>query len=258
MRTTALIDADILAYKIASKSESRVRWPGADEVSIAVDEWEEVHPRVSVMVREWTEAAGCDTAIICLSDSAENGFRRHILPSYKMNRADTVRPLLLQEIKGFLFTNFPSCRKPTLEADDVMGILSTHPKLVPGKKVIVSDDKDMKTIPGWLYSPMAGRKPRKIEEDEADWWHMHQTLTGDRTDGYVGCPGIGKARADKILAATFPPSPLGLWEAVLDQYIRKGISEQEALIQAQVARICRSTDYDFKSQRVKLWQPPEE
>ena len=41
-----------------------------------------------------------------------------------------------------------------------------------------------------------------INEKEANYFHMLQTLTGDPTDGYKGCPNIGKVTAEKILKIT--------------------------------------------------------
>ncbi len=78
-----------------------------------------------------------------------------------------------------------------------MGILSTHPTKIQGKKIIVSEDKDMRTIPGWLYNPGPNKdiEPKYINEFEADRYHLYQTITGDSTDGYKGCPGAGPIRA---------------------------------------------------------------
>jgi hypothetical protein len=39
-------------------------------------------------------------------------------------------------------------------------------------------------------------------------------------------------------------------------YDKAGLSEEEALTQARVARICRAEDYDRKSKKVNLWEPP--
>ncbi|UZT50317.1 exonuclease [Enterobacter phage 03_vB_Eclo_IJM] len=36
---------------------------------------------------------------------------------------------------------------------------------------------------------------------------------------------------------------------------KAGMTEQELLVQAQVARICRASDYDPKSKEVILWTP---
>lgn len=238
-------------------------------------------PQIDALLADWKEKLKADELIICLSCPHEENFRLKVLPSYKGNRDYSNRPALLGPIKEYLAEAYKTYARPTLEADDVMGILSTHPKLIPGKKIIVSEDKDMKTIPGWLWNPAKDSKPRLIEQLEADWRHLYQTLIGDSTDGYKGCPGVGKDTAFEVLGDgsfavgqvayehTFKSGPRkgtvevryrkermdSRWEAIVSWFARAGLSEEDALIQARVARICRASDYDFKNKEVRLWQP---
>ena len=96
---------------------------------------------------------------------------------------------------------------------------------------------------------------REVTEEEADYNHMLQTLTGDAADGYPGCPGIGPKTAEKLLAGV-GRTYAEMWPIVVEQYAKKGLSEGIALTQARIARICRRDDYDFKRKEVKLWNPP--
>jgi len=96
---------------------------------------------------------------------------------------------------------------------------------------------------------------KEVTEDEADYWHMMQTLTGDTADGYPGCPGIGEKTAAKLLDEHYGDLS-AMWEAVLEAYEKKKLSPEVALVQAQIARICRRNDYDFKKKEVILWTPP--
>lgn len=132
-----------------------------------------------------------------------------------------------------------------LEADDIMGIWQTNGRL--GDTIIVSEDKDMKTIPGKLY-----RQGELIEvsELEADYNHLFQTLLGDATDGYSGCPGVGAVGANKLLSGN--PS----WPTVVKAYEAKGLTEDDALTQARLARILRSSDWNSVSKTPILWSPP--
>lgn len=256
MITTLLIDADIVAYQFAAASQQTFDWGDCD--SLSVKPLEEVTPLVDTWLTELQEKLDADALIICLSCPTEEGWRKDILPTYKENRKNVKRPEHLSPIKDYLEANYPSYRRPTLEADDIMGILSTHPTLVKGKKIIVSEDKDMLTIPGWLFNPRKDRKPWKVTEEEANYWHMYQTLVGDATDNYKGCPGIGPVKAEAALHPEFIKAWFhSLWESVAALYQTKGFTEEDALIQARVARICRDTDYDFKKKRVKLWEPPQ-
>jgi len=256
LHKTALIDADILAFKVASKAQTCTKWPGAAELSVNVDPWEDVVHRIQEMVRDWTARAGAGNTMICLSCPSDEGWRvNQVLPSYKGNRKDSVRPALLADVKQYMEDNYPSFRKPTLEADDIMGILSTHPTLVKGRKVIVSSDKDMKTIPGWLFNQDLDKKPWRVDLNEADRWHLYQTLMGDTTDGYAGCPGVGPKRAAEVLSGWVTYAHPTVWDAVVRTYESKGLTEADALIQARVARICRASDYNFKTKEVILWTP---
>ena len=45
------------------------------------------------------------------------------------------------------------------------------------------------------------------------------------------------------------------WQVVVETYASKGLTEEEALQQARVARILRHTDYDVEKEEVVLWKP---
>ena len=252
MTTTVLLDTDIVAYKFASAAQKVYKWDEDDVgLEMTMDD-EEIIERAVEYIDGVLDACSADKLIVCLTD--KENFRYSVLPSYKSNRVGVERPVKLQWLKDQLASLYPSYIRPALEADDVMGILSTHPKLVPGKKIIVSTDKDMKTIPGWLFNPDKDREPWLVDEATADWWHMYQTLTGDTTDGYKGCPKIGDKKARAILddcRDTDQP----YWPAVVDAYVSKGLTEEEALVQARCARILRHTDYSFTKREPILWTP---
>ena len=258
MRRTLLVDADIVAFKFAAKGQRKYSF------GTAVEDIDEVTPKVDEWLADLKADLKATDIIICLSAPSAEGWRVEILPSYKGNRKDVERPELLQPIKDYMEQAYPSYRRPQLEADDIMGILSTHPVIVPGERIIVSEDKDMKTIPGWLYNPAKDSKPRLISAEEADWWHLYQTIMGDTTDGYTGCPGAGPAAATKILGTPSERKYIHLhevWPRILELFAKvtsKNPTPQEgdALLQARVARICRASDYDFTTKKVILWEPP--
>lgn len=283
---TLLVDADIVAFKFAAKGQRKFAF------GTAVDDLDTVTPLVDAYLEELKADLKATHLIICLSAPSDEGWRKDILPSYKDNRSDVVKPQLLGPIKDYMERSYPSYRRERLEADDIMGILSTmqglpgnfvaqHPEFADcGQKVIVSEDKDMKTIPGWLYNPAKDDRPRLIEEAEADYWHLYQTLVGDSTDGYKGCPGVGPDTAADNLTELLKPVPVhkeitrgpnkgkvkttweeaeadSMWDVVLAWFNRKELTEADALVQARVARICRSSDYDFKNKKVIPWTPQQ-
>lgn len=263
-RRLLLVDADIVAYQYAAKAQRE------SPFGVAMDALDDVAPKVAAGLADLQDQLNASGMVICLSCPSAQGWRKGVLPTYKENRSGAERPVLLDPLKGWLEATYPSYRKPTLEADDVMGILSTmrglpsnfvkqHPQLAgEWEKVICSEDKDMKTIPGWLFNPAKDPFPQLISEQQADYWHLYQTLVGDPTDGYKGCPGVGPVKAQRALLWAENDQPLGrtMWQAVVELYESKGLTEEDALVQARVARICRATDYNFKTQQVILWTPP--
>ena len=253
---TLLLDSDIIAYKFASAAQKDFDWDGDGEKATAVEDIADVAPQVEAYVDDLVEKLKADDLIVCLSCPSDENFRYKVLPRYKHNRVGKAKPVPLQAVKEWMRERYPTYERPTLEADDIMGILSTHPKLVPGTKIIVSEDKDLKTIPGLIFNPRKDEKPRRVSEEQADYFHLYQTLIGDTTDGYKGCPGIGPTKAQKILQPdSHPEHQCHRWKYVVKAYESKGLTEEDALVQARVARICRFTDYDFKKKEVILWTP---
>lgn len=259
-KPTLLIDGDILAYRAASVNQKSYQWD-EDTVSTVTSEAEALEQLDDLIADLRKKLKGGDV-VIALSDG--RSFRYDVLPTYKHNRKETNRPLLLARLKEHLLTNPEKYRtflRPRLEGDDVLGILMTHPKIIPGPKIQVSQDKDQKTIPGLLYNDKKDELVL-ISEQEADYWHMYQTLRGDTTDGYKGCPGVGDKRAVKILDPTgegpFDPELTWIewaWSRVKEAFEERGLTEDDAIQQARVARILRAEDYDFKKKEPILWTP---
>jgi len=63
-------------------------------------------------------------------------------------------------------------------------------------------------------------------------WHLIQTLAGDQTDGYSGVPGIGIKRA----VALFEEDGY-TWKTVVKAFEDKDLTEDDALMNARLARI---------------------
>lgn len=255
MAGTLLIDADIPAYAIAAKCETTADF--GEDYELAVDlSPEQIEDMVTEEIEWCMKKTKCDQVIVALSDPTTPGyFRRELEPTYKMTTGRAARkPELLQSVKNHLADRYKYYVRPRLEADDVLGILATHPYLIEGRKVICSADKDLRTIPAPVFNP---QKPElgvmDIDPLDADRFHMYQTIVGDTTDGYPGCPGIGEKSpfAEEIIEADRNE----LWDIVLDAYASKGRTEDDAILQARMARILRAEDYNFKTHKIKLWNP---
>lgn len=260
---TLLIDADILAYRASATGETVVDWDGDGEKTQVPEDFNEVMKRCDEQVSRLKETLNAHAVLICLSCPSSENWRRGVLPSYKMNRAGNIRPVHLQRAKDFLAQAYPSLLWDTLEADDVMGIVSTDPTGL-GERIIVSEDKDMQTIPGLLFNPDKDHAVRTITPDQANHFHMMQTLMGDPVDGYSGAPGVGPRKAQIALADA--DTPVRRWEAVVCCYLnalRKKNPDatredafKAAITQARVARILHHSDYSHKTGKVTLWKQP--
>jgi DNA polymerase-1 len=245
-RTILLIDGDPIAYACAAAHETRVKWDDG-EIDVQVDVDAAV-AAVDAEIEKIKADVGVQAVRVALSVSTLVGWRRAVLPTYKANRASAIKPAALQPCRDRLVTRWDAVTKPMLEADDVLGIWAT--KSSDDTRIIVSIDKDLAQVPGQLYNPRH-QSLVSVTEEEADRFHLLQTLTGDTVDGYRGLPGCGPARANKILDTNG-----ATWASVIEAYETKGLTEDDALVQARVARICRASDYDFKTKAVRLWTPP--
>lgn len=244
-----LLDADIIAYQISAVNEVRVDWDNDGDISQYPNELKETTEQVDKHIGELMSQLKLDRVIICLTD--KDNFRKEILSTYKANRAGALKPVMLASLKEYMANNYESYTRPKLEADDVMGILATHPTLIPGSKCIVSIDKDMKQIPTYVFNPDKDLTPKLIREKEANRLHYIQTLTGDAVDGYTGIPGVGPKKAETILNGHDGSE----WDRIVKAYEQRGLTEADALVQAQVARICRAEDYNFDKAEVIPWMP---
>jgi hypothetical protein len=248
---TALIDADTLVYEASLASENPIEW--GDELWTLHASMAEARFRFDGLVSDIKEATGADTLVLALSDGDnEARWRNKVMPTYKMNRKRVRRPVCYVPLRQYCHESYTTFERPTLEGDDVLGILMTHPSLVKGEKVLVAIDKDMRTIPGEHYN-YTKQEHFTIMPSEAAYHHMLQTLMGDSTDGYPGCPGIGKVTASRLLDGA--SSSDEFWSIVVKAYEKAKLSEEVALQNARVARICHHTDYDFNKKEVILWHP---
>jgi len=254
-KRTVLLDGDTVIYSAASGAEQEVQW----------SEWlwtlhanlDDAIERLETSITRIVEDLEADHLVVALSCEEETRWRPLVMPDYKANRTKSRKPVVYQPLREYVLEKYDTYLRPTLEGDDVLGILATHPRLYPGEKIIAAIDKDMRTIPGLFYD-YDKKTLENITLKEADRFFYTQALTGDPTDGYKGCPGIGPKRAAKILDPFFKdeePDLEGAWKAIVEAYEKAGLSEEVALMNARVARICRATDYDYNKKEVILWTP---
>ena len=238
---TLLIDADLYLYRACAAAEQEVNW-GDDVWSLSTD-LKVAKATVQNLIQRWCEKFETVDFVMCISD--RENFRKEIYPSYKGNRKGVRKPVGYKALVQWARDVYVTHTEAFLEADDVMGILGTTPDT---NAIIISDDKDMKTLPGRLFRPVTDESLTITKEQADASWYL-QCLTGDTTDGYAGLPGVGPKTAEKILGQR--PT----WEAVLNAYVAKGMTYEDALVQSRLARILRYEDWDQKTSTINLWEP---
>lgn len=235
-----LFDADMLVYRVTSAAETEINWYGDlwtlhSDISECKEKLDAMVVSITDRVLEHLKYEGDYQIIMCFSD--KHNFRKTILPTYKANRSDKRKPLAYSAMVEWVRKEYYAYHRWVgLEADDVIGILATEPET---NNVVISGDKDMRSIPG-VFFDMIHNEFYTITEAEADYWHLYQTLVGDTADNYKGCPKIGTVGATKLL------SKEATWQVVVSAFEKAGLTEEDALIQARVARILRHSDYNFE------------
>jgi DNA polymerase-1 len=239
MNPTLLLDGDMLLYKACAAVEREVRWDDQNHVLVAnADEAYDAFIR-SIDEKKRT----LRSTVYHLAFSGPGNFRLELYPAYKSGRAR--KPLCYARLLERVMQEHSAKAVDGLEADDLLGIWATSGKFKD--PIIVSDDKDMKTIPTMLYR--LGELTR-ISPEDADYYFHLQALTGDITDGYPGCPGIGPKTAEKLLASAGPA-----WPKIVQAYEARDLTETDALLQARLARILRASDWDANKRTPILWTP---
>ena len=196
-----------------------------------------------------------DRVYLILSDRKEN-FRLQLEPTYKENRSGNVKPSLWHHIRDYIEFGdhgYPVRMTPRLEGDDLLGMMATHPT-AGEQSIVVTIDKDMRTVPSRVYffnHPEDG--VLHIDNYDAQRYHIMQTLMGDTTDGYKGIPGVGQKRALALMEEV--PDNADLWDMVVADYEAKGMTEDDALLQARLAYILQHGDYNVKKGGIRLWTP---
>lgn len=247
--TIALLDGDLIAYRIAAALEHTIDW--GDDVWTLHSDLSEAKRVLDNQIATFIETLGV-TKVRC-AVSGKGNFRKILSPDYKANRKDKRLPIVFKPLLDYMVETYDGFRKDGIEADDVLGIWQTKAK--PGETVIVSGDKDMATIPGCHYNWLKDEGIRRVTEAEATRFHMLQTLMGDTADNVPGCPGCGPVKADKILGPE--TCPVMMWEAVCDAFIKAGQTPADALLNARLVRILQKDDYNFSTGEVIYWNPPQ-
>lgn len=243
---TALLDADMFPY-IVGFCQSEEDWfkalRSAEDAGLTGDEayefmcdlkcCQQAIDHCNSMVNEWTENAGCDSALLYLTEGrTQYRFKTAFSKQYKGTRPSK-KPPFFGLIKWYLQAKHNAIVASDEEADDLMAIEqyqrnelmvsegakqgSKQSRLFSGT-VIVTKDKDLRMIPGWHSNPDidkgkpfwvdrigflepvydANNKMTKLAGGGLKFFYA-QMLMGDTVDNYGGLPGMGCTTAYKLL-----------------------------------------------------------
>ena len=239
-----LIDGDIIAYKSTASAEFESNL-GGDYWLLATN-LGEAKAIVSEYVDDLTRHSGAENVVFAFSGS--HNYRKDVDPDYKSHRKETRKPLGYRPLVEWMMSAYEHKVFPNIEGDDVLGLFSED-------YVLVSEDKDLKTVPSVHWDP---KQKAYVEYSLADanrWW-LTQTLTGDPTDGYKGAHRVGIKTAEKLLDRFDCETDMQFaWIAVVATYEKAGQTEDDAIRNARLARILRPNEYNFKTNEVEIWNP---
>lgn len=233
---TLLVDADFFMYRAANTAEDELAFDF--ETTLVVGDFHKGKQIFTQSINDLKTKFDSDKVLLTFTDS--KNFRKDVDPTYKGNRVKR-KPCGYKKLKNWAMKEWPSVMKPGLEADDVMGILATNGSL--DNFILISPDKDMGQIPCRIYD----LKNEYTQEPEAAHRLLYQQcLTGDSTDGYSGCTGIGPKRALAILSKV---KDANYWPAVVTTYEEAGLTEEDAIRNLRLANILKAEHWDSESQQ---------
>jgi len=219
----ALIDADIVAYRVACTLQDD------DAQEFAYARTEDLVDQILVN----TEATEYNLYL-----TGKDNFRYTIYPEYKAHRPKE-KPVWLEAIRQYLIATFNAEVIDGMEADDALGLNQTE------DSVICSIDKDLLMIPGKHFN-FVKNEFYEVTEFEGLKHFYKQCLMGDRSDNIKGIEKIGTKKADKLLAEC--ETEKHLFDAVRNAYG----NDEEFKMNAQVLWIRQKGKEDWLDAYIKL------
>lgn len=221
-----LIDGDILRYEVGFMAEPK----GEDGEKMILDFDRVAHlldDRIRVIC---AEVGATEPPILFITSDKkmdkklEGGFKPNfreaiaITKPYKGTRKSE-KPHHFRNITAYMLAEYDCRISNGIEADDDMCIeqyMRWNCNVGPEPSIICSRDKDLRMCPGWHYSWECGKqasigpvfvegtgwlekKPDGKIIGYGDKLFYYQMLVGDTVDNIPGAPGVGPAKAFKLL-----------------------------------------------------------
>ena len=232
-----LIDADSLLYKVGYALEDKVDWDGDDSYCYYSNLEQQIKSLESKIDHIMT-VTGCDEYELWLTGSGNFRDSNHL--GYKANREGVRKPTDFSKLKKWMINNMNTKVAIGLEADDMVVYLKdTH----YDKYILCAIDKDVLYQTEGSHYNYGKEVTVDIDAYHAIWFSYYQTLAGDVTDGYKGCPRIGDVKARKLIPLEAELSEVEMWDLVVEAYDKAGLGEEEAI---QTMRLANMKQYNGK------------
>lgn len=179
-----LIDGDTLTYRAAFSQD-------ATTIAGVCDKLDELMGRIFEATNPYATPNDYEVFL-----TGKGNFRYDLTDTYKANRSDKEKPLMLPLARQYLVDSYAAIVSDGQEADDEIAIRATA--LYP-ECVIVSVDKDFRQVPSTIYNPQRDSW-EKITEETGLFNFYEQLLTGDTADNIIGVYKVGPKTAQKMLA----------------------------------------------------------
>jgi hypothetical protein len=221
---TALIDADVLVYRIGFAGEDAVH-SVLDEDGDVLEKFdkkseandfmellalegcmqpslltniipkseEDVSDMLDTSINKIVQLSGATDYVCYLS--GKTNFRNEAAKyqEYKANRKDSVKPIHYNFIREYIMSNHPMLLSDNCEADDWLAIdlyrefqkADASGDQLDCEVILCTIDKDLRNVPGWHYN-IHHREIDWVLPVDADRHFAMQLLTGDRVDNIPG------------------------------------------------------------------------
>lgn len=198
----AIIDADTLLFVTALSEQNQAFTYDANyEIEFDVKRCiSQILNRINDILYE----TRCTSFRLYLT--GKSNFRYKILPSYKWRRQDVLKPVLLSQLKDIMCSDHNAKIVDDLEADDLCTMdMSREEEGVT--KVLCHIDKDLDQAHGEHFN-FKDNRLYKVSKEEAEYKLWEQTLLGDNSDCYLGCPKVGKEKVPSIIERGYCTRPI--------------------------------------------------
>jgi hypothetical protein len=251
----ALVDADVYAYQCGFAAQRTLNGvvtaePVQHALALAKTALQAVYEEMDAWLRQSGESLDC----LRLYLTGKDNFRDSLatIRGYKQNRKGKPKPVHYDAIREYLVRHWGGMVVDGYEADDALAMEAHSLGYDPDRVCIVSVDKDLKTVPGLLYSPKK-KQAFMIDEQEALVNFYRQMVTGDTADNILGVYRAGEKKAQVI---NEHDTEVGMWNHVFSLFIESVKKPGCPYTDPEAAAIETGRLLHLLRYPGQIWEPP--